>query len=61
MAHLDFCATRGPSLFCKENPEMAVLGLKRAQTKKIRPFANGNGGYFDNKVVLFFSIWPPGG
>ena len=26
------------SSFIKRNPEMAVLGLKRGQTKKIRPF-----------------------
>ena len=29
--------TRGPSLFCNLNPEMAVLGLKRGQMKKIGP------------------------
>ena len=30
-------ATRGLSLFCNRKPEMAILGLKGGQTKKIRP------------------------
>ena len=56
-------ATRGPSLFSDRNPEMAVLGLKRDQMKKIRPLrlCKWGGGYFDNKSGLIFSFWPPGG
>ena len=31
-------ATRGPSLFSKQNPKMAVYGPERAQNAKLRPF-----------------------
>ena len=37
-------ATRGPSLFSKRNPKMAVLGPERAQNAKLRPFLFLNGG-----------------
>ena len=56
-----FFATRGRSLFSNRNPEMAVLGPKRGQMKKIRPLRLCKWGYFDNKSGLIFSFWPPGG
>ena len=39
-------ATRGPSLFSNQNPEMAVLGVKRSQMKKIRALCLCKWGVF---------------